>query len=43
MYIDRNLVWQRESLLKNPTGKVGFRNYSSERALVRKVRVTLDE
>jgi hypothetical protein len=43
MYIDGNLVWQQESFLKNPTGKVGFRNYSSERALVRNVRVTLDE
>jgi hypothetical protein len=42
LYINDDLAWRRESFLKIPTGKIGFRNWASEQALVRKVRVTLD-
>jgi hypothetical protein len=41
LYIDDELAFQRESFLQIPTGKVGFRNWGSEEALVRNVRVTL--
>ncbi len=41
IYIDGNLVFQEESFLKIPTGKVGFRNDGHETAFVRNVRVTI--
>ena len=41
IYIDDDLIFQRESFLKIPTGKIGFRNYGTEEALVRNVRVSL--
>jgi len=41
LYIDDELQMQRESFLKIPAGKVGFRNWGSEEALVKNVRVTL--
>ncbi len=41
IYIDDNLALQTDSFLKIPTGKVGFRNYGSEEALVKNVKVTL--
>jgi Domain of Unknown Function (DUF1080) len=34
-------VFHAESFLKNPTGKIGFRNSGNEKALIRKVWVTL--
>ncbi len=37
--IDGELVFEREALLKNPLGKVGFRNAGAEQALVRRVRL----
>lgn len=42
IYIDGELVFQRDSFLKIPVGKVGFRSAGSEEALVRGVRVTLE-
>lgn len=41
LYINNELVFQQESFLQIPTGKVGFRNVSSEEALVKNVRVIL--
>jgi len=41
LYINNELVFQRESFLQIPTGKVGFRNGFSEEALVRNVKVIL--
>jgi hypothetical protein len=40
--IDDEIVFQSESFLKIPTGKVGFRNSGSEEALVKDVRVVLE-
>jgi hypothetical protein len=39
--IDDNIVLQSESLLKIPTGKVGFRNAGIEEALIKNVKVVL--
>jgi len=41
IYIDDQLMFQRESFLQIPVGKVGFRNAYSEEALVRDVKVVL--
>lgn len=41
LYINDELVFQQDSFLMIPTGKVGFRNSGAESALVRNVRVTL--
>ena len=41
LYIDHELVFQRDRFLQIPMGKVGFRNSGSEEAIVRKVKVTL--
>jgi len=41
LYINNELVFQQESFLQIPTGRVGFRNAFSEEALVRNVRVIL--
>jgi hypothetical protein len=40
--INGDVLWQQEAFLKIPTGKIGFRNFDSEQAFVRKVRVRLD-
>ena len=42
LYIDGELVLHKESFLQNPVGKVGFRNWAAEEALVRDVRVRLE-
>jgi hypothetical protein len=42
LYIDDELVLQKEFFLQIPTGKVGFRNWGPERAQVQAVRVILD-
>jgi len=39
VYIDDELRYQQDSFLKIPMGKVGFRNYGAESALVRNVQV----
>jgi hypothetical protein len=39
LYINNELQFQRDSFLKIPRGKVGFRNHSGEKALVRDVQV----
>jgi hypothetical protein len=41
IYLDDELQYQQDSFLKIPTGKVGFRNYGNESALVRNVRVVV--
>jgi hypothetical protein len=41
LYINEDLVFQKDSFLDIPTGKVGFRNWNSEEAHVRNVKVTL--
>jgi hypothetical protein len=41
LYVDGELVLQKESFLKIPTGKVGFRNSGEETALIKNVKVTL--
>jgi hypothetical protein len=41
IYIDDEMVFERESLLKIPMGKIGFRNSGNEQALVRDVRVRI--
>jgi hypothetical protein len=41
LHIDDELRFQKDAFLKIPTGKVGFRNYDDEMALVQNVRVTL--
>ncbi len=41
IYIDKQLLYQQDSFFKISTGKVGFRNYGSESALIKKVRVTV--
>lgn len=43
LYIDGGLMFQKESFLAIPVGKVGFRNWGPEEALVRDVRVRLDQ
>jgi len=43
LYIDDELVFHQDSFLRIPTGKVGFRNSGEERALVKRVRVTLEQ
>ena len=43
IYINDDLVFQADSFLKIPTGKIGFRNHGIEQALVRDVRVILQE
>lgn len=39
--IDDKTVFIEESFLKNSSGKIGFRNYGPEKALVRRVRLSL--
>lgn len=41
LYINNRLVLQEEFFLRIPTGKVGFRNWVPETALVKNVKVTL--
>jgi hypothetical protein len=41
LYIDDQLILQKDSFLKIPTGKVGFRNSGREEALIKDVRVKL--
>lgn len=41
IYIDDELVFHQDTILRIPTGKVGFRNNGAEAALVRHVRVKL--
>ena len=43
LYINEKLEFEYGSFLKIPTGKVGFRNVGSERALVRNVSVTTQQ
>lgn len=40
-YINGELIFEKDSILKIATGKVGFRNHGSESAFVRKVKVTI--
>lgn len=42
IYIDDELVFQKESFLQIPNGKVGFRNDGNEEALIKDVRVILE-
>lgn len=42
IYIDNELILQKESFLKIPCGKIGFRNYGSESAKVKNVQVILE-
>jgi hypothetical protein len=42
MHINDELVWEQAGFLKIPTGKIGFRSFGSEHALIRKVRLKLD-
>ena len=39
--IDGRTLFHAESFVKNPAGKVGFRNAGAEKALIRNVRVIL--
>jgi len=41
IYINDDLVFHSTSLLKFPTGRIGFRNSGNEKALIKDVRVTL--
>jgi hypothetical protein len=41
IYINDELVFHSTSLLKFPTGRIGFRNSGNEKALIKDVRVTL--
>jgi len=43
IYIDGSLVLDKQSYIKNSTGKVGFRNSAHEKALFKNVKVTLIE
>jgi hypothetical protein len=40
-YINDELIFEKDSILKIATGKVGFRNDGSESAFVKKVKVTI--
>ncbi|MCX5868032.1 MAG: DUF1080 domain-containing protein [Proteobacteria bacterium] len=42
IYINNELVFQKDSILQISTGKVGFRNSGSEEAYIKKVRVKLN-
>lgn len=41
IYINDEVVFQEESFIKNPKGKIGFRNHKEETAIVRDVKVRL--
>jgi hypothetical protein len=40
-YINDELIFEKDSILKIATGKVGFRNDGQESAFVKKVKVTI--
>jgi len=40
MKIDNDIVLTEKSILKIPVGKIGFRNFGNEKALVKKIKLT---
>lgn len=42
LYINDQLAFTKESFLQIPSGKIGFRNYGDEQALIKNVKVELE-
>lgn len=42
IYIDNDLVFQRDSFLEIPIGKIGFRNYDIEQAIIKNLKVIIN-
>lgn len=41
IFLNDLLVFRKENFIENPVGKVGFRDYNKEKALVKNIKVTL--
>ena len=42
IFIDNDLVFHKDNFIEIPIGKVGFRNWGTEQAIVRKIRVKIN-